>query len=225
MYKTHTETIENFTIQYKKHPFSKSIKATLKDENFILVTLPYFCPFKNARAFLLKNFEKIKNFTGLKNSKKYDTNFTTKFDTLKIIAKDELRYEKISNIIYFYYPKDSDFKEDFIQKEFRKAHLEALKIEARNYLPERLNFLALKYGFKYNKIALKNQKSRFGSCSYQNNINLNIILMKYDFSIIDYVLIHELVHTKIKNHSNSFWTEVQKYCPDYKELRKILKST
>ena len=48
--------------------------------------------------------------------------------------------------------------------------------------------------------------------------------MKYDFDVIDYVIIHELVHTKIKNHSSVFWAEVEKYCPDYKNLRKILKS-
>ena len=75
-----------------------------------------------------------------------------------------------------------------------------------------------------NKIAIKNQRTRFGSCSFQNNINLNINLMKYDFDIIDYVLIHELVHTKIKNHSEKFWFEVEKNCPNYKILRKKLKN-
>ena len=48
--------------------------------------------------------------------------------------------------------------------------------------------------------------------------------MKYDFDVIDYVLIHELCHTKVKNHSKNFWKEVEKYCPNYKELRKKLKT-
>ena len=60
--------------------------------------------------------------------------------------------------------------------------------------------------------------------SFCNNINLNINLMNYDFDVIDYVLIHELVHTKIKNHSEKFWLEVEKNCPNYKILRKKLKN-
>ncbi len=217
-----TETIENFQIKYKKHIFSKSIKITLKKDDFILVTMPYICPYKTAREFLLSNFEKIKNFN--LNKKIIPQNFKTKFDTLKIIPFSELKTIKKDKIIHFYYPKNEDFSSKQIQKELSKAYLEALKIEAKNYLPQRLEFLAKKYNFKYNKTSLRNQKTRFGSCSYQNNISLNINLMKYDFDIIDYVLIHELCHTKVKNHSKNFWIEVEKYCPDYRELRKKLKS-
>ena len=54
-----TETIENFEVNFKKHPFSKSIKITLKNEGSILVTMPYLCPYKVARNFLMSNFEKI----------------------------------------------------------------------------------------------------------------------------------------------------------------------
>lgn len=219
--KTKTETIENCHITYKKHPFSKSIKISIREENKILVTMPYFCPYKTARDFLIQNFEKIKDFQP--ETKPYTPDFTTKFDTLKIIPDETLKIEKRKNIIYFYYPKDSDFKDRKIQKELKNAHIEALKIEAKNYLPQRLAFLASKYGFSYNKTALRNQKTRFGSCSFQNNINLNINLMKYDFDIIDYVIIHELCHTRVKNHSDKFWGEVRKYCPNYQELRRRLK--
>lgn len=220
--KTKTETIENFEIKYKKHPFSNSIKISIKEKNCVLVTLPYFCAFKTAREFLLKNFEKIKN---VKIERKlYDINFKTKFDTLKIIESDTLKTQTKKGVVYFYYPKSFNFESETIQDELKKAHNLALKIEAKNFLPQRLAFLAQKYGFKYNKVALKNQKTRFGSCSFTNNINLNINLMNYDFDIIDYVLIHELVHTKIKNHSETFWKAVEEFCPNYRELRKRLKN-
>lgn len=217
-----TETIENYEIKYKKHPFSKSIKISLKQEEQILVTMPYLCPYKTARNFLLSNFEKIKSFK-IEN-KILNQNLKTKFDTLNIIEADELKTVVKNNIVNFYYPKELDFTNSKIQTALKEAYFKALKIEAKNYLPQRLEFLANKYGFKYGSIALRNQKTRFGSCSYQNNINLNINLMKYDFDCIDYVLIHELVHTKIKNHSEKFWQEVEKYCPDYKILRKKLKN-
>ena len=221
MNKEKIETIENFQIKYKKHPFSKNIKVSLKNEGQILVTMPILCPYKFARDFLLKNFEKIKAFKV--EEKVLTPNLKTKFDTLKIIEADELKTIIENNIVYFYYPNNIDFNSSQIQKALKEAYFKAIKIEAKNYLPSRLEFLAKKYGFSYGKVALRNQKTRFGSCSYQNNINLNINLMNYDFDCIDYVLIHELVHTKIKNHSQEFWLEVEKYCPDYRNLRKALK--
>ena len=218
---TKKETIDDFNIKYKKHIFSKSIKVTLKNDSSILVTMPVFCPYKTAKDFLLKNFEKIKNFNFNKNF--LTPNLKTKFDTLKIVKSNNLKIQTLKNIVYFYYPENKDFNSKEIQENLKEAYKKALKIEAKNYLPQRLDYLAKKYNFSFNKIAIKNQKTRFGSCSFQNNINLNIKLMEYDFEIIDYVLIHELVHTKIKNHSQNFWLEVEKYCPNYRELRKKLK--
>lgn len=216
------ETIENYRINYKKHPFSKSIKITLKNQGEILVTMPYLCPYKMARAFLMENFEKLKSYKI--KVEKYTPQLKTKFDTLKIIESDVLETKIKDKIVCFYYPKYLDFNDDKIQKSLKEAYLKAIKIEAKNYLPSRLEFLARKYNFEYGNIALRNQKTRFGSCSFRNNINLNINLMNYDFDVIDYVLIHELCHTRIKNHSAKFWAEVEKYCPDYKNLRKKLKN-
>ena len=222
MNKVKEEQLENFKIKYKKHIFSKCIKITLKQEGDILVTMPILCPFKTAREFLIKNFEKFKNYKFKK--KVFNEDFKTKFDSLKIIKSDNFSIETKKNVVYFSYPKKSDFSSEIVQEKFLEAYKRALKIEAKNYLINRITFLANKYGFKFNKIALKSQRTRFGSCSYQNNINLNISLMTYDFDVIDYVLIHELVHTKIKNHSSLFWAEVEKFCPDYRILRKKLKS-
>ena len=218
---TKEETIENYKIKYRKHIFSKSIRITLKNNNTVLITLPVLCPFKVAREFFIKNFEKIKTFKP--NNEILKPDFKTKFETLKINKSNILKIQTIKNIVHFYYPENQAFNSKEIQEKYKEAIKKAIKIEAKNYLPARLEFLAKKFNFKFNKVTLKNQKTRFGSCSFQNNINLNINLMLYDFEIIDYVLIHELVHTKIKNHSIKFWNEVEKYCPQYKEIRKKLK--
>ena len=215
-----TEIIDDIEIKYKKHIFSKHIKITLKQERLVLITMPYYCTYKKARDFLLSNLDKIKSFKF--SEKIYNEDFKTKFDSLKIIKSDFNKIELKKGIVYLYY--SGDFLSKNNQKAFLEAYLKALKIEAKNYLIPRLAFLADKYNFKYNKVALRNQKTRFGSCSYRNNINLNINLMKHDFDCIDYVLIHELVHTKVKNHSKSFWLEVEKCCPNYREIRKKLKS-
>ena len=97
-------------------------------------------------------------------------------------------------------------------------------VEARRNLIERLNTLALRFGFEYRRVFIRNQKTRWGSCSGKNNINLNISLMRLDENLRDYVILHELVHTRIKNHSRNFWSELDKYtCGRAKELNKQLR--
>jgi predicted metal-dependent hydrolase len=125
------ETIENYEIKYKKHPFSKSIKISLKQEGQILVTMPYLCPYKTARNFLLSNFEKIKSFKI--EEKTLTPNLKTKFDTLKINIGNELKTSVKNNIVYFEYPNNIDFNDKKIQNALKEAYLKAIKIEARNY--------------------------------------------------------------------------------------------
>ena len=80
-----------------------------------------------------------------------------------------------------------------------------------------------KYGFIYKQVSIRNQKSRWGSCSINNNISLNIQLMGLPHKLIDYVLLHELVHTLVKNHSVLFWNTLNKYVRNAKNLDKDLK--
>ncbi len=107
-----------------------------------------------------------------------------------------------------------------VKEEFRKY----LRKKAKEFLPKRLEEIAQQFGYKYNKVALKFMKSRWGSCSFKNNINLNISLMTLENELIDYVLLHELVHTVEKNHSETFWARVLTHMPDARVRRRALKS-
>jgi predicted metal-dependent hydrolase len=82
---------------------------------------------------------------------------------------------------------------------------------AKLILKNRLREMADKHGFKYNKVFIRNQKTRWGSCSNLNNINLNINLVSLTEELMDYVIMHELVHTEIKNHSKKFWSRLNAY--------------
>lgn len=97
------------------------------------------------------------------------------------------------------------------------------KKEAGKQLIQRLNELSKKYGFTYNKVFIKNQKTRWGSCSEKNNINLNYNLVRLPDELIDYTLLHELVHTRVKNHSKRFWDELDRIAGDAKKLDRQLK--
>lgn len=100
-----------------------------------------------------------------------------------------------------------------------------LKLKAENYIPHRTREIAQSYGFIVNRISIRGQKTRWGSCSRGNNLSFNFRLMAYNRDIIDYVIVHELCHTKEMNHSRRFWDLVEKIIPDYKVLRKELKKT
>lgn len=96
--------------------------------------------------------------------------------------------------------------------------------KALEYIPERVEFYSKIIGVTYGRITIRNQKTRWGSCSSKGNLNFNCILMLTPPEVIDYVVVHELCHRKEMNHSKAFWNEVSKVIPNYKEYVKWLKN-
>ena len=87
----------------------------------------------------------------------------------------------------------------------------------------RVTYFAEQHNLMVNQVRIKNQKTMWGSCSSKNNINLNYLLLMAPMKVIDYVIIHELVHTIHRNHSIDFWSSVESIMPDYKEHKLWLK--
>ncbi len=97
-----------------------------------------------------------------------------------------------------------------------EAYYRALAV---NYLPARVCELAAIHGFQFARVRVKNQKTRWGSCSSKGNINLNLRLMMAPEPAIDYVIVHELCHLRVLNHSPAFWALVEHCFPDYRHWR------
>ena len=95
--------------------------------------------------------------------------------------------------------------------------------QAEAVLIHTLDVLAEKHGFTYNRVFIKNQKTLWGSCSLKNNINLNYKLVLLPQELQEYIILHELVHLKHRNHSKAFWHELAKYCPEYQQRKKELR--
>ncbi len=98
------------------------------------------------------------------------------------------------------------------------------KDESKEIIRNRLNELSQIHGLSYNRSFIRSQKTRWGSCSAKNNINLNIKLINLTEELRDYVIMHELVHTRVKNHGQKFWTEMTKYYSNPKAIDKKLKN-
>ena len=109
------------------------------------------------------------------------------------------------------------------KKAFLDTFLAIDKVDAKKTLVARLYHLAQKHGFTYNKVYIRNQKTRWGSCSHKNNISLNMKLILLSKELIDYVMLHELVHTRIHNHSKKFWAELDRYIGNGKVMAKRLR--
>lgn len=88
--------------------------------------------------------------------------------------------------------------------------------QAQLNLPERLQQLAQEHGFAYERVSIRSQKSRWGSCSSRGTISLNDQLLFLQPAAVDYLMVHELCHTREMNHSNRFWSLVESCCPDWR---------
>ncbi len=95
--------------------------------------------------------------------------------------------------------------------------------QARRVFAERVTYWNAHYGFTYGRIAIRDQKSRWGSCSRQGNLNFNWRLLLAPLAVLDYIVIHELAHLKEGNHSPRFWALVAELCADYRDQRAWLR--
>ena len=108
-------------------------------------------------------------------------------------------------------------------KPISDQEMRLLVTRAKRVIPVKVRKFAELIGVTYGRITIRNQKTRWGSCSAEGNLNFNCVLMRAPEEIVDYVVVHELCHRIHMNHSKAFWGEVEKIIPDYKRRRLWLK--
>ena len=167
---------------------------------------------QNARKKMQAYEKKVTNF-------KPGCSYKTMMHEIKIVQGKSLSFEEGFPTSIIRVPEKSV---QSAQVQIRKWIEKLLYEEAKNYLPQRTLELADHHSFKTGKVSVRNNKSRWGSCSANNNISLNIHLMRLPSELIDYVIMHELCHIKIKNHSPRFWNELSEVLPDARKLDKRL---
>jgi len=177
------------------------------------------------KIWITKHLAKMKELENMQTQFDESSSYSTKHHNLVLRKADRksISVRLAKGKINVVYPAELNPNSNELQAAIRKGIERALKIEAKEYLPNKVKELAVQNGFKFNKLALKNIKSRWGSCSRKNNINLSIHLMRLPNHLIDYVILHELVHTVHHNHSIRFWTMLNNITGSAKSLDKELK--
>lgn len=197
------------TVIFSKNRRSKNIKISVKPDKSVLVSFPFYCKSKEVLAFVHKNeawIQQQQQKMGLRRNKiNANSEIDTRLYKIQFVLGEKYNVETKKTLVQvtvvdFSSDKSHNYIEDIITQIYR--------FEAKKLLPPRLAELAKKYLFQFEKVTIRNNKRNWGSCSSMNNISLNLQMMKLPDELIDYILLHELVHTEIKNHSSEFWKKL-----------------
>ncbi len=219
-------------VVFVKNNRAKSLRIIIKPNNGVKVTVPKYVSLTNAFRFveektdwIRKSLAKVKSLEQKSLLFKPGLDFTTRCHKLEFFQQpDSQLIARVGNgLIRIFYTSENQILSTAGQEFIHKAIEYALRKEAKVYLPQRTEYLADKFGFQYSGMRVKNLRSRWGSCSTVNNINLNIHLMRLPDHLIDYVILHELIHTVHKNHGKQFWEALDTVSGNARLLAKEMK--
>jgi hypothetical protein len=217
----------NYTVK-RSRKRKRTISLQISDKSELVIAAPYFTPIGEINRFVQEKQNWI-NKTILKH----------KQDSIKNKAKEYINGET------FYYLGESLPLEVFFEQNERKGlvfwgnrfylnsadaaekgifyFVSWYKTKAKQHLRQRVDFFSQKFNLRANKVTITSAEKRWGSCSADDNLSFSFRLMMAPPDIIDYVIVHELMHIKEKNHSAAFWKLIEVVMPEYKIHRRWLK--
>ncbi len=216
-------------ISYRRSPQARYVRLRVTEDGHVKASLPKRAPLYLVKELVESSRAEIRKLLASVQDKRvvYTDGMSIGHShtlTLKFADISEPRGRIHGQIIDVSLPRDYDEQPDLVQAFVSTQVKRALRREAMAYLPRRLQYLADMHGFEYERERFGNQRGRWGSCSSSGTISLNVALMNLPHELIDYVLVHELAHTRQMNHSTDFWSIVESCLPGYRESRKLLKT-
>ena len=227
--------VDGIVIPYEiKHSKkAKRINLTVR-EDLVKISLPWGIPLKTAREFMelkkewvlghIQSFQKRKRE---KLSRKFLAGekfpYLDQIITLQTrsIAGEQIEVHLTGDTIWICLPEKLAKTDRSFQ--VRAALFSWYKEQARTILGEKIVYYAQLLGVSCNQFRIKEQKTRWGSCSNKGNINLNWRIILAPESVVNYLVLHEVAHLKQLNHSSAFWQLIEKHLPDYRSCKKWLK--
>ena len=211
------------SVMLYKRRGNRSLRLSVASDGEVRVSMPYWLPYKAGEQFALTKAAWIMTHRhqapgALQHGQAVGKAHRLYFVPLAQATRITTRLK--NNEIEINHPPQFAPHDSAVQKAARSASIRALRKEAEHLLPQRLRQLAAESQFDYASVSVKQLKSRWGSCSSKQEITLNLFLMQLPWHLIDYVLLHELTHTKVMQHGAPFWRELERHAPHAKQLRK-----
>lgn len=208
-----------------KRRSNRHLRITLAPEGDIRVTIPTWVPYQAGVDFVMSKSLWIsaqkpatkKLSDGQAIGRAHRLAFRPLYD-----GSAKTRTRLVSNQVIVSYPYQLSPNSSSVQTIARAAATRALRRQAESLLPNRLATLATANELSYANLTVKALKRRWGSCDQKRQIVLNLFLMQLPWELIDYVILHELTHTKHLNHSPEFWAMLESMLPEARKLRKQL---
>lgn len=219
-----TDIIElnNHKVQIKKRKGQKHLRLRISSNGDAVLSVPNRFPTYLAKSYLKSKLGWLDQHTFESKPIKQDAKLFTGQTVIiqseshkrnKVILSDRQITFFLSNLVSD--PKSQKYITDKIQKLYQK--------ELAKIINKRLQYYSENTGLKYSTFQIKNLRSKWGSCDRHKNLSFSLYLMGQDIDLIDYVVLHELVHTKYMNHQQKFWAYIEERMPDYRQRRTQLK--
>jgi predicted metal-dependent hydrolase len=216
------------TVALYKRRGAHGMRLSVTGKGDVRVTLPYWLPYAAGLEFVqakkswvlaeLAKFQTNLLRQGQQIGRSHRLVFFAKLDSAKISSRVSGQTIRISH------PALMDISHPDVQKSAQNACIRALRDQAEAELPEKLRGLSARYHLPFQSVEIKRLTGRWGSCDQQKHIVLNLFLLQLPDDLIDYVLIHELTHTKVMRHGPDFWQEFETHLPGAKSRRKQIRN-
>ncbi len=209
-----------------KRKTSRSIKLTITAKGEVRVTMPFWLPYEAGLTFVRSRRDWILEHNSSQQDLLMQGQTVGKSHRLvfeKTPVADKISTRVTVSAIYITHPAGIAHSDASVQTAARKASVKALRNQAEDLLPGRLRELAAKHGFTYRSVQVKQLTGRWGSCDSHQNIVFNLFLMQLPWTLIDYVILHELVHTRVMKHGPEFWAGMAEVLPDVRVRRLAMK--
>lgn len=212
-------------ITIRKHSRSRHIKISIAPDGTLRASMPTHATLRHLQSMVSGSRTAIRKLLIEQNPQQVYTDGMQIGKSHSLITQRgstlAVRRQQLKLVVTL--PPDHAIDDAATQQAIRQEVRKVLRKEASHYLPRRLKVLASQLNCTYERVRFSHASTRWGSCSSSGTISLNIALMNLPFHLIDYVLIHELCHTKQMNHSPAFWELVKTADPNYLAHRRTLK--
>jgi predicted metal-dependent hydrolase len=218
------ELAAGLPITIYKRRGNRNLRLSISGTGEIRVSIPAWAPYKTGLDFARSRqdwiVEQSKQPVILTHGQPVGKAHHLEF-AAKQVSKPSGRIKGSAIIVS--HPPEHDAASPKVQAAARRASEKALRLQAEQLLPQRLELLAKKHGFNYRSVGIRRLKGRWGSCDQAANIVLNLFLMQLPWELIDYVLLHELAHTRVLRHGPDFWAVMEQVKPDAKKMRAAMR--